>query len=885
MARRALLIGASYGDNSNLPTLHGAVNDVVQAKTALTTVYGFAEAEVCVLADGEVDASCVKACTTPPTKACILAALDWLVKGACAGDVLFFHFSGYGTRVPSASSCDSLDEALLPSDATVSDVCGFGNVVDHGVFSSKFACIPKGVTVVQVFDTAFKGAAKCALAGVQHSVLCHGLSTKVVSARGLDNVPWLTASRKLNAEGRFACMQFPLSDVCKALYYDLPSAWLACAEEETTWDVVVDCKPAGIFSHHLYSTVVSQHKNELQNQNVCILNSVMYALSLGGFKHKPEYVVAADSKKLATFLPPAPEKECPPGVTDLQKFAIACLKKEALCKTDEALIEQLATRVALLTTITTVERQCLSQRLVSLVNARGHWILREMLEVCAPVVACSPWIPCHPLVPCAPQCLPRPSCPPCPPAVEFPPCIPGLDSRQLYFITRVVSYAKSAVSACRIEELAKRIARCSGYGLTLAEQQTIVDELTCLIQEDGWALLRLLFASEPPADLKFPEKKVQCPPPCSPVCPSADCNTHLRKLVSLMGVEGYEIGLKFKNEYACLSVEQRNCHYQTLYVKGGMEAVTTAAAIAGDACYIDVLAAAVGEHVRCAAVSTACCPPLSSSYSTLSASLKCQLLQSVVSAAGPRGHEIVVRLADCALLLEDSEKKTLYVELVKLGGVSALAAGARLAADVALLKTVVAAGERVRLVRGEPPVDLCARREARRQREKQLLKEVIVIAGCAGYEFSVQLMQEGLTVACRKEIYSKLFAEGGVEAVAIAALVSEDEIMEGELEKAGVEHATFVQSPAAIMCLLSACCPLPVPPTGWECDYLLSAEERRVVSALCYLAREDCTVRSLATKLALEKKVLSAGDRKSLVAQIVSKTGCEGLDLVQSLCC
>eukprot|EP00244_Chara_vulgaris_P015073 TRINITY_DN993_c0_g1_i2.p1 TRINITY_DN993_c0_g1~~TRINITY_DN993_c0_g1_i2.p1 ORF type:complete len:307 (-),score=40.52 TRINITY_DN993_c0_g1_i2:1-921(-) len=282
MARRALLIGATYADNTHLPTLHGSVNDVLQAKIALTTVYGFAEADVCVLADGHVDASCAKTCTTPPTKACILTGLDWLVRGACAGDILFVHYSGYGTRVPSASACDALEEALLPSDATVSDVCGFGNVVEQSVFSAKFACIPKGVTVVQVFDTAFKGADKCAIAAAQHSVLCHGLSTKVVAARGLDNVASLTACRKLKAESRFTSVQFPLSDACKALCYDLPSAWVACAAEETTFDVVIDCKAAGVFSHYLYSTIVAQHHNELQNQNVCILNAVMYNLCVGG---------------------------------------------------------------------------------------------------------------------------------------------------------------------------------------------------------------------------------------------------------------------------------------------------------------------------------------------------------------------------------------------------------------------------------------------------------------------------------------------------------------------------------------------------------------------------------------------------------------------------
>ena len=49
---------------------------------------------------------------TPPTKANIWAAMQWLIKGAQPGDALFFHFSGHGGQVKdiSGDEADGMDE-------------------------------------------------------------------------------------------------------------------------------------------------------------------------------------------------------------------------------------------------------------------------------------------------------------------------------------------------------------------------------------------------------------------------------------------------------------------------------------------------------------------------------------------------------------------------------------------------------------------------------------------------------------------------------------------------------------------------------------------------------------------------------------------------------
>eukprot|EP00287_Rhodomonas_sp_CCMP768_P022742 CAMPEP_0202826368 /NCGR_PEP_ID=MMETSP1389-20130828/13567_1 /ASSEMBLY_ACC=CAM_ASM_000865 /TAXON_ID=302021 /ORGANISM="Rhodomonas sp., Strain CCMP768" /LENGTH=97 /DNA_ID=CAMNT_0049499659 /DNA_START=40 /DNA_END=331 /DNA_ORIENTATION=+ len=49
---------------------------------------------------------------TPPTRASIIDAIQWLVEGAKAGDSLFLHYSGQGSQVrdENGDERDGLDE-------------------------------------------------------------------------------------------------------------------------------------------------------------------------------------------------------------------------------------------------------------------------------------------------------------------------------------------------------------------------------------------------------------------------------------------------------------------------------------------------------------------------------------------------------------------------------------------------------------------------------------------------------------------------------------------------------------------------------------------------------------------------------------------------------
>ena len=105
MVRRALLVGVN--DYLGANDLHGCVNDVLDMHFTLRSLFGFKADEVRTLTDKRA------------TSANIKHRLNWLVKGAKAGDFLLFHFSGHGSQIRDREGDelkDNLDELICPHD-------------------------------------------------------------------------------------------------------------------------------------------------------------------------------------------------------------------------------------------------------------------------------------------------------------------------------------------------------------------------------------------------------------------------------------------------------------------------------------------------------------------------------------------------------------------------------------------------------------------------------------------------------------------------------------------------------------------------------------------------------------------------------------------------
>merc|ERR1719316_2413354 len=147
--RKALTSGCNY---YNLPKGHGqlagCINDSNTWIALLTKHFGFKVTDIRQLRDDKPHAM--------PTKANLLAGLDWLVQGAKAGDELFFHYSGHGAQIPDTSGDEDggEDDALIPCDFKSA-----GLIVDDELRSRVVLKLPKGVRFTAIMDCCHSGTA------------------------------------------------------------------------------------------------------------------------------------------------------------------------------------------------------------------------------------------------------------------------------------------------------------------------------------------------------------------------------------------------------------------------------------------------------------------------------------------------------------------------------------------------------------------------------------------------------------------------------------------------------------------------------------------------------------------------------------------------------
>ncbi|WP_373527655.1 caspase family protein [Nostoc sp.] len=101
----ALLIGINQYQKS--PALSGCLTDVELQKELLIYRFGFQASDILTLTEEQATREFIEA-----------AFLDHLGKQAKPGDVVVFHFSGYGTRVKLETSLDTVQNALVPANET-----------------------------------------------------------------------------------------------------------------------------------------------------------------------------------------------------------------------------------------------------------------------------------------------------------------------------------------------------------------------------------------------------------------------------------------------------------------------------------------------------------------------------------------------------------------------------------------------------------------------------------------------------------------------------------------------------------------------------------------------------------------------------------------------
>ncbi|MBD2570991.1 caspase family protein [Anabaena lutea] len=99
----ALLIGINKYPHS--PALGGCLTDVELQRELLIHRFGFATSDILTLTEEQASREFIEA-----------AFFDHLGKQAKAGDVVVFHFSGYGTRVKLGTLPETVQNAIIPVD-------------------------------------------------------------------------------------------------------------------------------------------------------------------------------------------------------------------------------------------------------------------------------------------------------------------------------------------------------------------------------------------------------------------------------------------------------------------------------------------------------------------------------------------------------------------------------------------------------------------------------------------------------------------------------------------------------------------------------------------------------------------------------------------------
>ena len=142
--QRALLIGINYKGQKG--QLSGCHNDVHNVSQYLQEVQGFKEENITMLMDDGMH--------KPPTKSAIISAFKRLVKQTKEGDVVFFHYSGHGGRLPddNGDEDDGYDETLIPLDFKKS-----GQIRDDDLLKILVHPMPANVSLTCLMDCCHSG--------------------------------------------------------------------------------------------------------------------------------------------------------------------------------------------------------------------------------------------------------------------------------------------------------------------------------------------------------------------------------------------------------------------------------------------------------------------------------------------------------------------------------------------------------------------------------------------------------------------------------------------------------------------------------------------------------------------------------------------------------
>ena len=170
--KRALVVGINYVGTQY--QLDGCINDALDMQAQLKKFFPSCT-DYRLVTD-----------STPltPTRANILAALDWLVTGLKPGENVMFHYSGHGGRVrdTNGDEVSGYDSCIYPVNGRQIEM-----ILDDDLRARLAAKIPAGSKCFVVLDCCYSGSAvdlRCAWQATTESTLTYTENQKYAKTAG-----------------------------------------------------------------------------------------------------------------------------------------------------------------------------------------------------------------------------------------------------------------------------------------------------------------------------------------------------------------------------------------------------------------------------------------------------------------------------------------------------------------------------------------------------------------------------------------------------------------------------------------------------------------------------------------------------------------------------
>ncbi|XVF00159.1 hypothetical protein REPUB_Repub03eG0261100 [Reevesia pubescens] len=300
--RLAVLVGCNYPNTQH--ELHGCINDVVAMRDVLVERFGFDPSHVELLTDAPG--------SFMPTGENIKAALNEMVNQSEAGDVLFFHYSGHGTRIPSLKPGHPFrqDEAIVPCDFNLITDMDLRQLVNR---------LPKGASFTILSDSCHSGGLidkekeqigpstiKNTTSSVSYKAKSIPFESILQPLTSLTNIntsdigTHLLESFGANASLKFLTPQLE-SDLFEPLKADDGILLSGCQANETSADMNAmesGGKAYGAFSNAV-QIVVKENSGGLSNKQLVMM--ARKVLEAQGFEQHP-CLYCSDGNADATFL-------------------------------------------------------------------------------------------------------------------------------------------------------------------------------------------------------------------------------------------------------------------------------------------------------------------------------------------------------------------------------------------------------------------------------------------------------------------------------------------------------------------------------------------------------------------------------------------------------